>query len=39
MTINSGVASLCRSATMDTTIISEALRYKDLMKDNAFLFD
>jgi hypothetical protein len=45
MTINSDVAALCQSATMDTIIISEALLYKDLvadadlfLKDNA-LFD
>ncbi len=45
MTFNSDVAALCQSATMDTTIISEALPGKDLiadadllLKDNA-LFD
>jgi hypothetical protein len=45
MTVNSDVAALCQSATMDTTIISEALPCKDLiadadllLKDNA-LFD
>ena len=45
MTINSDVAALCQSATMDTTIISEALPCKDLiadvdllLKDNALFY-